>query len=752
MSKIFSLILFSVFLASNADAQNNLPPVYQITTDTTLFDTLENKYWQLLEDKDGRYSFDEITKPRLSNEFHFNKEKTLWRNYNVHGYWIRFTLKNIMDHPAEICLGDSTTFHNDYSDFYLVETIGEIIHYRNGGGLTPWSQKDGIKAYGLIPVEIRAGETIIIYRRIYNSYQFYSYPLYRFPIAVGFGSKEKQMERIYQSSQVQYINAIHDVFIAGILIFASLFIFFFFLNIREKVYLYFSFYLFTLGIGRFSTNGEIYDALFREYPVILYYITDLWWPLIHFFLVLFIRHLLHLRDYHAKFDKVLQLLNILVLLNLSLANISKFLGLASPTFVGISVTLGIILTALLLFCIPLAFFLAYEAVKKNKVLLFLVLPLQSIWCVLRGILEITDYSSRYKWSLYRFQLFAELNKAWYGLETVLLSSLVVSFSWVLLKRYGELKKQIVQKELDSEMQRRQLIEEQKNELEKTVEQRTSELRQSFQELKSTQTQLVQQEKMASLGELTAGIAHEIQNPLNFVNNFSEVNKEMLEELIAERLKPKAARDEAAEIDLINNVIVNEEKISQHGKRADAIVKGMLQHSRTSSGQKELTDINALADEYLRLAYHGMRAKDKTFNAEINTEFDSSVGKISVVPQDIGRVILNLINNAFYAVNEKHKENISAYEPAVSVTTVRIDDHVLIRIADNGNGIPQKIIDKIFQPFFTTKPTGQGTGLGLSLAYDIVKAHGGEIKVENLPAVQVGKGNEGTEFIVQLPFN
>ena len=195
--------------------------------------------------------------------------------------------------------------------------------------------------------------------------------------------------------------------------------------------------------------------------------------------------------------------------------------------------------------------------------------------------------------------------------------------------------------------------------------------------------------------------------------------------------------------ILNDVKDNEQKINHHGKRADSIVKGMLQHSRTSSGQKELTDVNNLAEEYLRLAYHGLRAKDKTFNAEIKTEFDSSVGKISVVPQDIGRVILNLINNAFYAVNEKQKQNISAYEPAVSVTTRRINDLVLIRIADNGNGIPQKFIDKIFQPFFTTKPTGQGTGLGLSLAYDIVKAHGGEIRVET-------KEGEGSEFILQLP--
>ncbi|MGN6530372.1 MAG: ATP-binding protein [Ginsengibacter sp.] len=263
------------------------------------------------------------------------------------------------------------------------------------------------------------------------------------------------------------------------------------------------------------------------------------------------------------------------------------------------------------------------------------------------------------------------------------------------------------------------------------------------ELKQTQQQLIQSEKMASLGELTAGIAHEIQNPLNFVNNFSEVNMEMLEELKAERLKPDPERDENLQDELIQDVIENSEKISHHGKRADAIVKGMLQHSRKSSGQKEPTDINALADEYLRLSYHGLRAKDKSFNVTIETDFDPSIGKINIIPQDIGRVLLNLFNNAFYAVNKQKSKNLISYEPKVSVTTKKSKNHVCITVRDNGNGIPENIIDKIFQPFFTTKPTGQGTGLGLSLSYDIIKVHGGETKVES-------EEGEGSEFIVQLP--
>jgi two-component system, NtrC family, sensor kinase len=291
-----------------------------------------------------------------------------------------------------------------------------------------------------------------------------------------------------------------------------------------------------------------------------------------------------------------------------------------------------------------------------------------------------------------------------------------------------------------------------------MDKQKTKLEMALHDLKDTQSQLIQSEKMASLGALTAGIAHEIQNPLNFVNNFSEVNRELLSEMKAEI--DKGNLDEAKAI--ANDVMENEVKINHHGKRADAIVKGMLQHSRSSSAVKESTNINALADEYLRLAYHGLRAKDKSFNATMKTDYDETIGNIKIIPQDIGRVILNLITNAFYAVTEKKSyeaaglttfERLSTlYEPIVSVTTKKInarpDDpigrgKVEIKVADNGNGIPKKVLDKIFQPFFTTKPTGQGTGLGLSLSYDIVKAHGGELKVET-------KEGEGTEFIIVLP--
>jgi|GEM_PF-1961457 len=279
----------------------------------------------------------------------------------------------------------------------------------------------------------------------------------------------------------------------------------------------------------------------------------------------------------------------------------------------------------------------------------------------------------------------------------------------------------------------------KQKINKQLLRKNQEIETTLIKLQSTQALLIQSEKMASLGQVTAGIAHEIQNPLNFINNFSDVNKELLVEMKDEMGKGNYEETTA----LANVVIANEEKINHHGRRADAIVKGMLQHSRTSNGVKEPTDINALTDEYLRLAYHGFRAKDNSFNATMKTDYDDNIGMVNVIPQDIGRVILNLITNAFYVVDEKKKNLSNGFEPTVSVTTKKTGQHIIVIVKDNGSGIPKEAMSKIFQPFFTTKPTGQGTGLGLSLSYDIVKAHGGELKVETVEG-------EGSVFNIILP--
>jgi two-component system, NtrC family, sensor kinase len=456
-------------------------------------------------------------------------------------------------------------------------------------------------------------------------------------------------------------------------------------------------------------------------------------------MVLFIRSLLKTRLLIPRWDRILNGLNYVVI-------IINFLTITIPYYFPAAHNqvpdeiINIIKYApqmLLMICILLTFFIALKKRDKaNRELMFLILPALCIWGLAWSVntlytaLGFTHFSAK---------LIAWLDAWWNFIETICLSWLVLSYSWVLLQRFRKLQNRIAQQEIEREKEKTALIEQKRIELEKTVEDRTSELKLSLENLQSAQHQLIQSEKMASLGELTAGIAHEIQNPLNFVNNFSEVNTELIDEALQayEEGNVKGIKE------LLSVIRDNESKISRHGQRADSIVKGMLQHSRTSAGDKELTDINGLADEYLRLSYHGIRAKEKSFIATMKTNFDPAIREIFTVPQDMGRVMLNLYNNAFYAVWEKTKEQIPGYIPTVSVSTKRIGDYIKITVSDNGIGIPQKVIDKIFQPFFTTKPTGQGTGLGLSMSYDIIKSCGGELKVN--PEMK-----EGAELVIQIP--
>ncbi len=410
------------------------------------------------------------------------------------------------------------------------------------------------------------------------------------------------------------------------------------------------------------------------------------------------------------------------------------------------------------------FYLSMErqVFQPIKAYVYPVLPLM----VINFLKELTEQISPSTYDILRVYFESAMAFAWVWLIAM----------WIINRKQRKALEQerlkAVAKEI--EFKNSQLL---KAELERQVAERTveltqqkEELQQTLHELKATQEQLIHAEKMASLGELTAGIAHEIQNPLNFVNNFSELNQELISEL-----KEELDKGNVEEVKLlVQDIGGNEAKINHHGKRADSIVKGMLEHSRSSTGEKEPTDINALADEYLRLSYHGLRAKDKTFNADYKTDFDPTLPPVKVIPQDMGRVLLNLTNNAFYACSERSKKEIGVnkkmdkvgnaedsvsnvdhqirsllsggvetFSPKVIVSSKKTGNKVVISVSDNGSGIPKEIKDKIFQPFFTTKPTGVGTGLGLSLSYDIVKAHGGELKVES-------QENVGTTFTLLLP--
>ena len=325
-------------------------------------------------------------------------------------------------------------------------------------------------------------------------------------------------------------------------------------------------------------------------------------------------------------------------------------------------------------------------------------------------------------------------------------SLVRDYANTLKSLNGKLAEveQLSARTVAQEQEKQALLARQNETLEQLVQQRTAALDQSLTELRTTQDQLIQREKLASLGELTAGVAHEIQNPLNFVNNFSDVSVDLLTELEEEQIRPAAERDLELEVELLTDIKPNIGKISHHGKRAASIVRGMLQHSRASTGQREPTDLNALTDEYLRLAYHGLRASNKSFEVSLVTQFDADLPPVPVVPPGIGRVLMNLFSNAFHAVQARTENKTGPYLPTVTVCTEWAGTTVQIRVRDNGTGVADEVRDKIFQPFFTTKPTGKGTGLGLSLSYDIVtKGHGGTISVQSTPG-------EFSEFVVSLP--
>ncbi len=716
-------------------AQQPMPAPFIITADTLDYQVLDNTYWQVLEDREGKWNINDVSSSVTSGGFHENSANYKKPAYPVNIYWIRFTLTNHLQHLVNIIVQQKST----YTDVYFSAGSGRWIHKKTGNN-EPWSQRSGYKLTDAIPYTIQPAQSVIIYQRVAFDHRI-SRPK---PPEAGFGFEDKMVQDNYVDNDSFFFKTILGSFFIGLLVFAAIFNFFFFLIVRERVYLYYALALL------FGTINEYYNiffhVFFREHPSVIFTNAVFFLVAVNYFAIQMERYFLNTFTHYPRWDKFLQF-SIFIQFLAALA--VYFAGPHLPNDTDNTIwkvwdwTQGIVLMCLLIT------FLLYIRKKDRSARYFIIgcLPVAIVWVVNYLIIAGTNAALVMEW-----------NKYYDRIELLCVSSLVIILSWILFQRYNKLRKENAEVALlnerlakEKEIERSNLIAQQKVVLEKEVAERTAELKQSLEDLKAAEKQLIQSEKMASLGELTAGIAHEIQNPLNFVNNFSEVSNELIEELQGERAKVKGERNEEIEDEIFNDIKQNLEKINHHGKRADAIVKAMLQHTSSRTGKKEPTDINSLAENYLRVCYDNFCTKDKTFHAIVKTDFDESIGKIEIVPEDIGRVLVNLYNNAFYAVSLPREGGFNkAREPMVCVTTKRSSSlsfgegrgEVIISVKDNGSGIPHNIVDKIFQPFFTTKPTGQGTGLGLSLSYDIIKAHGGELKVES-------KEGEGSAFIIKL---
>lgn len=727
--KFSGLLFFILLLVFKVVAQPSQQPVFVFNSDTTTAWFIEERYCQVLPDYKSSYAIEDIRTTALKDSFQTLSSLVNAGKNNAQVNWLSFTVRNDLDKSYQISFTSAAL----KADFYLVDSTGKITHQKTGMDYEP-EERDGIKLRNQILYLMDPKEQLQVYLRRYAIPAGLPQPL-RLQVNNG----EKIVRQILNEVEERYYSGqwFKMAFFTGLLLMAAFFNFFFFLTVKDKVYLHFSLFLIFIALSAPYTQ-ELY--LPRNY-----YLQKIYSQFISFavfFLVQFFRTYFQTARLIPKWDKIIAFSSFLLFADALFVLFVQQRGIGPIDSIGAFV---ILLNSVLL---TVVFLVIYKrSGKPGKFFLFAIAPFLFSICLILLVFIIGALFS----SLSGIQINAVLSWLAKYADSIIFGSLgwsAVVFTWALFNSHAEQREALDHQALErerlakeKEIERNELIAAQKIELEKQVKERTAELKQSLEELQSTQTQLIQREKMASLGELTAGIAHEIQNPLNFVNNFSEVNKELLLEL-KEGIQSGKMDDV---IDLTDDLIANEEKINLHGKRADSIVKSMLQHSRSSAGQKEPTDINALADEFLRLAYHGLKAKDKSFNAKIETAFDPSLPPAKIVSQDIGRVLLNLFNNAFYAVMEKAKLKTPGYEPMVKVSTTVIGKSLQIEVADNGIGIPGNITEKIFQPFYTTKPTGQGTGLGLSLSYEIItKGHDGELKVESTPG-------EGAVFFITLPF-
>ena len=735
MIKYFLRLVLLALLPLLSFAQKSVPQTFIITSDTASEMKLERKYFRIWDDSVGTTEFKMVSGSVISNRFkEFDTTRTF--DFSIKTFWYKLKLKNSLNKKVEIGFPANAL----QNDIYFADSTLQWQHLKTGGGYHK-STRDGYQLLNVATLTLDANQVIDIFIKQYNELRFQ--PSENLRLFFMDAALQKKYTVKQKLSPISDFEKIINAFLMGMILITCMINLSFYRAIKEKEYLYFSLFLIFLGLNNLvGIFPDLIFGFFNSKILFLNYFTiSLWF----FFLMRFIQYFFKAKEYLPKWNKFLTFYNYLLLLvwptlfSLGIITISTFwfdrLGdsLAALLFIFMDALFITILLTL------------FNKKVKVNIRILATLPLMFLFGPLYSVQYIYQLADKY--FKVKQPAFVQWANDWGSLLTLIgILWVILFFSWLLFKRYKSIQEKLLQEVIDRESMEKEkeaekniLISQQNEQLEIQVTQRTKELKDTIENLKATQSQLIQSEKMASLGELTAGIAHEIQNPLNFVNNFSEVNAELILEMKEELVKGNI--EEATNI--AKDIADNEQKIIFHGKRADGIVKGMLLHSRSSTAIKEPTDINKLADEYLRLAYHGLRAKDKSFNATMKTYFDETLEKVNVIPQDMGRVILNLITNAFYVVDEKKKSGIENYEPTVTVSTKKIDGKLEIKVSDNGSGMPQKVIDKIFQPFFTTKPSGKGTGLGLSLSYDIVKAHDGELKVNSIV-------NEKTEFVIILP--
>ena len=697
MKKIVFALLLLCFLP--LQAQQVWPEPFVIKADSLLFrHGIPDENWEFINTGDKELELKEILKEENSNKFAHSPTGNVSNVGEVSHVWTRYRLKNGSATPHIITFIGRRPKENIY-----VLRNGKWQHFLTGD-MVPWSKRKGIKQLSEVKFILKAGEEIKVYTNL-GRITFFT------GISPEIGDYLKEMDHYYIKKHNFETDDVLSFGFFGFIFFAVIFNLFFYYVNRERVYLVYSF---TLLFSAFLLAENVFSSLiFDEFRV--GYPAFMAFTVIGFIIMLIqtVRYFFRVSIHFPGWDKFLVYSSIVM----AVAGLLMFLAFEMDWIIFLFVIAVIMVLVTFTFIIAAIVMIISLLRKKDKeARLFVIAAIPFMLSPLVALIVQLD------WVITSF-----------GMWTILV------LSWGMFARFKSLQIANARAALEKEEERTRLIALQKEQLQKEVEERTAELRQSLEDLKQTQAQLIQSEKMASLGELTAGIAHEIQNPLNFVNNFSDVSVELIEEMEEELQKG----DTGEALAIAGDIKQNLEKIAHHGRRADGIVKGMLQHSRASSGQKEPVDVNYLADEYLRLAYHGLRAKDKSFNATMNTQFDENLPKISLMGQDVGRVLLNLFTNAFYATQQKQKTAGPDYMPTLTVTTLQDDENVIIKVKDNGTGISDEIRDKILQPFFTTKPTGEGTGLGLSLSYDIiVKGHNGTIDINSVEG-------EFSEFTITL---